>query len=85
MSNIFRNAYHTMSASLHNTDPIGIFQRFDAEFHSAELSFAGLYGKPTQSRVNTKQRPWDHLIQKSPLHSRGRCFQERELSSTAVH
>ncbi|KAH6639638.1 heterokaryon incompatibility protein-domain-containing protein [Boeremia exigua] len=85
MSNIYRNAHCTISASLYSREPAGLFRRFEVENDSTEMIVDDKDGRPTSIRVFKELTSWESLLKNSPLQNRGWCLQERELSPRVLH
>jgi len=84
MSEVYRNAYCTFSASLVCTEATGMF-RLNNMNNIADIILPDMNQGFTTVRFF--QRPVDagEVLEASPLQQRGWCFQERELFPRMVH
>jgi hypothetical protein len=85
MSIIYRNAYCTISASLGNTDIMGLFRHQNTDKDAVEFRLLDVQGKTRRVRASKQQARWTTMFEKGPLQQRGRCFQECERSLRVLH
>lgn len=84
MSEVYRNAYCTISANRHDAGEHGLFH---SDLGSLAIEFA-LKTKHDQLELHQRgsiQQHWREAIQAAPLHVRGWCLQEREMSPRIIH
>ncbi|KAJ4986488.1 heterokaryon incompatibility protein [Stagonosporopsis vannaccii] len=85
MSEIYRNASFTISASLEFTETAGLFRTISVENESAELPVVNQDGTSATVGFYKNWKTWSELVSGGPLQSRGWCLQERELSPRIVY
>lgn len=84
MSEVYRNAFCTSSASLICTESTGMFRQTDKN-SVVDITMPGAGAGVKSFRLFPRPTKVDVLIHDNPLQSRGWCFQERELSPRVVH